>query len=150
PTRILGKRAYQPEELLAGLTLPYPQNSLLLEVAAASSRTFPEQFQYSATLSDGAGKIIKRTLSQDPQVVMENLRPGNYRGEIRAYTNDLVPSEPLNFAFSVGKTPFPWTSTALSVLLLLALVALSWGYYENRKLARANDALAGANRQLAR
>jgi signal transduction histidine kinase/ligand-binding sensor domain-containing protein len=147
--RILGKRAYQPEELKAGLTLEYPQNSLVLEVAAVSSRTFPEQFQYSATLSDDMGKIVKRSTSQDSQFVMENLRPGSYRGEIRAYTNDLVPSETLTFNFNIAKAPFPKTSAALSVLLLLALVALSWGYYENRKLGRANDALAAANRQLA-
>jgi signal transduction histidine kinase len=147
--RILGKRAYQPEELRAGLTLQYPQNSLLLEVAAVSSRTFPEQFQYSSVLVDDAGKTIKHTVSQDSQFVIENLLPGRYRGEIRAYTNDLVASQPLTFNVNIAKAPFPWTSTALSVLLLFALVALSWGYYENRKLARANSALAAANRQLA-
>ena len=45
-TRILGQRPFQPEQLSAGLNLEYPQNSLLFEVAAISSRTFPEQFQY--------------------------------------------------------------------------------------------------------
>ncbi|HKG97762.1 MAG TPA: two-component regulator propeller domain-containing protein, partial [Pyrinomonadaceae bacterium] len=40
-TRILSKRVHAPAELQAGLNLEYPQNSLLLDVTAISSRTFP-------------------------------------------------------------------------------------------------------------
>jgi signal transduction histidine kinase/ligand-binding sensor domain-containing protein len=147
--RILGKRAYQPEELRNGLTLGFPQNSLLLEVAAVSSRTFPEQYRYSFLLTDAAGAVIKQKLSQDSQFVMEGLRAGAYQVQARAYSNDLIASEPLSFRFVVSRAPFPWTSTALAVLLLFALAALGWGSYQNLRMARANANLAGANRQLA-
>ncbi|HEV7843016.1 MAG TPA: ATP-binding protein, partial [Pyrinomonadaceae bacterium] len=38
---------------------------------------------------------------------------------------------------------------ALAVLLALALVALSWGYFQNRRMARTSRALLEANRNLA-
>jgi signal transduction histidine kinase/ligand-binding sensor domain-containing protein len=148
-TRLLGKRAYQPEELRGNLNLSYPQNSLLMEVSAISSRTFPEQFQYAFLLLDSAGTVIKQKVSQDSQFVMDSLRPGAYKVQARAYSNDLIPSEPVTFGFVVPKAPFPFTSAALSVLLLFALAALGWGYYQNLRLAGANVKLAGANRQLA-
>ena len=146
---MLGKRAYQPEELPAGLHLEYPQNSLLVEVAANSSRTFPEQFQYLFLLVNNAGQVVKRLLSADSQFQIEGLHPGGYRVIARAYTNDLVVSQPLEFHFEVAKAPFPWTSTLLAALLALALVVLWLGYKQNRRIAETNVALAGANQQLA-
>ncbi|HEY5838188.1 MAG TPA: ATP-binding protein, partial [Pyrinomonadaceae bacterium] len=53
------------------------------------------------------------------------------------------------FEFTVARAPFPWTSTALGVLLLLALIALVWGYAQNRRIHRTSAELAGANRELA-
>ena len=147
--RIIGQRQYQLEETRELLHLRYPQNSLLLEVMGISTRTFPEQFQYSFSLADSAGKQIKTLLSHDPQFVMGNLKPGDYRVEAFVYGSDLVASEPLSFGFRVGASPFPWTSTALAVLLSLALTALGWGYFQNRRLARANTQLGTANLQLA-
>jgi len=49
----------------------------------------------------------------------------------------------------VARAPFPWTSTALGVLLLLALIALGWGYVQNRRIHRTSAELAAANRELA-
>ena len=149
PVRAMGKRIFSREEIGAGLNLEHPQNSLAVDVAAASSRTFPEQFQYSFTLFDGEGRLVRQKLSRDSQLLMENLRPGQYRVEARAFTNDLVPSDLLTFEFNVARAPFPWTSTALSVMLAFALAAVWWGYRQNRSLASTNGALAGANNQLA-
>ncbi|HVG35483.1 MAG TPA: two-component regulator propeller domain-containing protein [Pyrinomonadaceae bacterium] len=149
PTRILSRRLHQPEEMRAGIHLDYPQNSLALEVAALSSRTFPEQFQYAFLLRDAAGRIIKKKLSQDSQFLIENLRPGQYQVEVRAFSKDLLASAPLNFDFSVAKAPFPWTTMALSVLLALVLIALVWAIVEHRRIVRASKALSRANRQLA-
>ncbi|HEY0099540.1 MAG TPA: two-component regulator propeller domain-containing protein [Pyrinomonadaceae bacterium] len=149
PTRILSRRLHQPEEMRAGINLDYPQNSLALEVAALSSRTFPEQFQYAFLLRDAAGRIIKKKLSPDSQFLIENLRPGQYRVEVRAFSKDLLASAPLNFNFSVAKAPFPWTTVALSVLLALVLVALVWAIVEHQRIARASTALSRANRELA-
>ncbi|HEX8476635.1 MAG TPA: two-component regulator propeller domain-containing protein [Pyrinomonadaceae bacterium] len=149
PTRITGARAHQPEELRDGLRLEYPQNSLVLDVAATSSRTFPEQFQYAFLLYDDAGAIIKRRFAHESQLQIEDLRPGNYRVEARAYNADLVASMPLAFNLHVARAPFPWTTAALSILLALALVALVWGSVQNARLSRAGAAIMDANRQLA-
>ena len=149
PVRVLSRRLHQPQELRAGFTLPYPQNSLALDVVALSTRTFPEQFQYAFILRAGDGREIRRKLSADSQFVMENLPPGSYAVEARALTKDLTPSRPLSFAFTVARAPFPRTVAALAVLLLLALVALAWGAWQNRKMARATAALAEANHELA-
>src|SRR5712692_6721596 len=149
PARIISQRIHGQQELHSGLRLDYPQNSLLLDVTAISSRTFPEQFQYAFALSDSAGKVIREKLSHDSQFAMEKLKPGTYKVLARAFTKDLTPSTPLSFEFTVSRAPFPWTSTALGVLLLLALIALGWGYFQNRRIHRTSAALASANRELA-
>jgi signal transduction histidine kinase len=148
-TRLISRRVHQPEELREGLRLEYPQNSLVLDVQAVSSRTFPEQFQYAFLLFDGAGRLVKQKLSRESQFTMEGLKPGRYRVEARAYNADLIASDPLRFEFTVAAAPFPWTTTALAVLLALALVALSWGYFQNRRMARTSRELLEANRNLA-
>jgi signal transduction histidine kinase len=67
----------------------------------------------------------------------------------RAFTKDLIQSEPLIFEFSVAKAPFPWTSTALAILLALTLLALLWALLERRRIARTSAALVTANHELA-
>ncbi|HSE97175.1 MAG TPA: two-component regulator propeller domain-containing protein, partial [Blastocatellia bacterium] len=148
PTRVLGRRIFQAEEVRAGFTLEYPQNSLVLDVEAFSSRTFPEQFQYAFSLFDNAGKQVRHKLSREAQFLMEGLQPGWYRVTVRAFTNDLTPSLPLEISFQVAGAPFPWTTTALSILLMLALFALWWGSRQNVRLTQSNAALKEANRQL--
>ncbi|HVF23996.1 MAG TPA: two-component regulator propeller domain-containing protein, partial [Pyrinomonadaceae bacterium] len=148
-TRILSKRVHAPAELQAGLNLEYPQNSLLLDVAAISSRTFPEQFQYAFTLIDSNGQSIKQKLSRESQFTMEGLKPGTYTVTARAFTKDLTASAPLSFSFTVAKAPFPWTSTALAILLALALLALLWAILERRRIVATSAALVDANRELA-
>ena len=149
PARIISQRIHEQSELRSGLQLDYPQNSLLLDVTAISSRTFPEQFQYAFALSDSSGKVIREKLSHDSQFAMEKLKPGTYKVLARAFTKDLTPATPLSFEFTVSRAPFPLTSTALGVLLLLALIALGWGYFQNRRIHRTSAALASANRELA-
>jgi signal transduction histidine kinase len=149
PARIISRRIHPPSELTSGLHLDYPQNSLLLDVTAISSRTFPEQFQYAFALYDSTGKIIRQKLSHDSQFPMEQLGPGKYKVVARAFTKDLTPANPLSFEFTVARAPFPWTSTALGVLLLLALIALAWGYVQNRRIHRTSAELAVTNRELA-
>jgi ligand-binding sensor domain-containing protein/signal transduction histidine kinase len=149
PARIISKRVHQPEELRNGLNLEYPQNSLLVDVTATSTRTFPEQFQYAFLLTDGKGKIVRQKLSHESQFAMEGLRPGKYKVSVRAFTKDLVSSSPLQFEFNVAGAPFPWTSTMLAVLLALALLALAWAILEHRRIARTSAALVVANRDLA-
>ncbi len=148
-TRVISKRVHSALELQSGLYLEYPQNSLLLDVAAINSRTFPEQFQYAFTLVDAKGVLIKHKLSRDSQFTMEGLRPGKYRITARVFSKDLIASEPLSFELSIAKAPFPWTSTALAILLALALLALLWAVLERRRIARTSAALVDANNELA-
>src|SRR5205085_9924617 len=115
----------------------------------SSRRTFPEQFQYACARTDAAWHSISQKVSHETQFPMEGLKPGKYKILARSLTKGLVPSEPLSFAFTVAGTPFPWTSTALGVLLLLALIALGWGYFQNRRIHRTSAELAAANRDLA-
>jgi signal transduction histidine kinase/ligand-binding sensor domain-containing protein len=147
--RVLSRRLHTMSELQSGISLPYPQNSLALDVAALSSRTYPEQFTYAFVLRDRNGREVRRKLSGEAQFLMENLPPGNYSVEARAFTKDLVASAPLRFEFTVGRAPFPRTTVLLASLLALALFALAWGAWQNRKMARATTELAEANRQLA-
>jgi len=148
-TRVISKRVHSPSELANGLSLEYPQNSLLFEVAAISSRTFPEQFQYAFTLVDSKNAVIKQKVSRESQFAMEGLSPGKYRVTARAFSKDLVASEPLSFELSIARAPFPWTSTALAILLALALLALLWAIMERRRIVRTSAALVEANNELA-
>ncbi len=148
-SRVIGNRAYQPQEIEAGLNLEYPQNSLLVEATAIGSRTFPEQFQYDFTIVDATGKVVAQKLSRDSQMLMQDLRNGNYKLSVCAFTNDLIASQFLTINFAVQRAPFPWTSTGLAILLLLALLAIWWGYRQNFKIARSHEALALSNQQLA-
>ena len=148
-TRVVSKRVHALSELQAGLALEYPQNSLLVDVTAVSSRTFPEQFQYAFTLADSNQQTVKQKLSRESQFTMEGLKPGQYTVTARGFTRDLVASAPLSFTFNVAKAPFPWTSTALAILLGLALLALAWAIMERRRIAATSAALVDANRELA-
>jgi signal transduction histidine kinase len=148
-TRVVSKRVHAPTELQAGLNLEYPQNSLLLDVTAISSRTFPEQFQYAFTLADSGGHLVRQKLSRESQFTMEGLKPGTYTVAARAFTKDLTISQPLTFSFTVARAPFPWTSTALAILLALALLALLWAILERRRIVATSAALVDANRELA-
>src|SRR5262249_36934789 len=148
-TRVMGKRLYTADEFRSGLNLEYPQNSIAIDVDAISSRTFPEQFQYSFTVLDAGGREVFEKHSRESQLLIEGLRPGRYRVVARAFSSDLVPSDSLQFEFAVARAPFPWTSTALSVFLALALLAMWWGYRQNKRLATTNVTLADTRMQLA-
>jgi signal transduction histidine kinase/ligand-binding sensor domain-containing protein len=148
--RVTSSRAIQPEELQGGaLRLQYPQNGLALDVAAAASRTFPEQFFYAFTLRDAKGQVVKQKLSRDSQFQAEALAAGAYNVTARAYTIDLVPSDTMVLHFEVARAPFPRTIVALSVLLAFALVALVWAVLQHRRVVRSREELREANHQLA-
>jgi signal transduction histidine kinase len=147
--RVISKRVHSPAELQSGIYLEYPQNGLLLDVAAISSRTFPEQFQYAFTLTNAKSELIKQKVSHESQFAVESLSPGKYRVTARAFSRDLVSSAPLSFELTIAKAPFPWTSTALAILLTMALLALFWAIQERRRIARTSAALVTANRELA-
>lgn len=148
-TRLLSQRDHNVNELRSTVELEFPQNSLLFEVAGQSSRTFPEEFQYSFLLKNSNGEILDSRLSSDAQYAPTDLKPGRYSIESRAFDRDLLSSEPLIISFSIGAAPFPWTATALGVLLLIAVVALIWAIVERRNIILGNRELAAARFDLA-
>ncbi|MGI8884149.1 MAG: ligand-binding sensor domain-containing protein [Pyrinomonadaceae bacterium] len=148
-TRVLSRRLHDAEELNGVINLDYPQNSLLVEVAGLSSRTFPEQFQYGFTFANSTGEIIEKKLSNEAQFTPANLPNGEYVIEARAFNKDLLASEPLIIRFSVARAPFPRTATALGVLLIIALIALIWAMVERRRIKQKNRELARARFDLA-
>lgn len=149
PTRVLSQRLYNADELNDLIKLDYPQNSLLLEVAGLSSRTFPEQFQYGFTLKNKSGEILDKKLSNEAQFTPANLSSGEYSVEALAFNKDLLASEPLIIRFSVARAPFPWTATWLGVLLAIAVVGLIWATVERRRIRQKNRELAAARFDLA-
>jgi signal transduction histidine kinase/ligand-binding sensor domain-containing protein len=148
-SRVLSQSLHGAEELAQTINLPYPQNSLLVEVAGLSSRTFPEQFQYGFLLRNSNGDILEKKLSNNAQFTPANLEAGAYSIEVRAFNKDLLASEPLTVRFSVARAPFPWTATALGILLVIALIALVWAIIERRRIAQRNRELAAARFDLA-
>lgn len=147
--RVLSQRLYSAEEIARPINLDYPQNSLLLEVTGLSSRTFPEQFQYGFLLKNKDGEILDQRLSNAAQFSAADLPPGAYQIEARAFNKDLLASEPLNIEFTVARAPFPWTATALGVLLAIAIVGLIWAMIERRRISFRNRELAAARFDLA-
>ncbi len=149
PNRIISERVHTSKEIAEGIKLDYPQNTLTVEVTGLSSRTFPENFQYGYLLKNGKGEIVLKKLTKDSQISFENLSADNYSAEIVAFNQDLVSSKPFKFNFSVAKAPFPVTSTALTILLLIALFALVWAIIERRQIAAKNKEIAAARFDLA-
>ena len=149
PARILSKRVHAAEEARGGLRLEYPQNSLLLEMSAIASRTFPEQFQYGFRLLDAKGQVVAQKLSRDAQFTMENLKAGRYRVEAVAFSRDLVASEPFAFDLQVERAPFPWFTLSLGIMLALSLAALWWGGRKNAQLVQTGAELRDARERLA-
>lgn len=148
-SRVLSRRLHEPGEWTKTIDLEYPQNSLVVEVAGQSSRTFPEQFQYAFVVKSAKGEILEKRLSRDAQFAPVSLPPGTYTIEARAFNKDLLFSDPVTISLAVPRAPFPWTATALGVLLFIAVVALFLAVAERRQLSQRNRELAEARLDLA-
>ena len=148
-SRVLSQRVHDLRELASTISLEYPQNSILIEVAGQSSRTFPEEFQYAFVLKNAKGEEVDRRLSNESQYAPADLSPGEYTIEAIAFNRDLVASDPLPISFSIAKAPFPWTATALGALLAMSLIALVWAVVERRRIKERNRELAAARLDLA-
>jgi signal transduction histidine kinase/ligand-binding sensor domain-containing protein len=148
-SRVLSQRLHNAPELAETIKLDYPQNSILLEVAGLSSRTFPEQFQYAFFLKNAKGELLEKRLSSEAQFAPANLAAGAYQIEARAFNRDLLASEPLIIRFSVDREPFPLAAAALGVLLTIAVVALIWAAIERKTISNRNRELAAARFDLA-
>ena len=147
--RVLSQRFHDLTELSSPIALDYPQNSILVEIAGLSSRTFAEEFQYGFQLLDSKGKVLETRFSSVSQYAPAKLAPGDYTIVSRAFDRDLLASEPLLIRFSIAKAPFPWTATALGTLFALSLAGLIWAMVEHRRIKERNRELAAARLDLA-
>lgn len=145
----LANRVIDSSEAKSGIVLSYPQRSIVLELFATSTRTFRGQFQYGYVVTDARGTEVTRGLVRDGKISLDRLEPGQYRIDSVAFDNDLVASEGRGVRITVERAPFPWATTGLASLLLLAVLALAWGAIQNRTIARKNAALRAANVELA-
>jgi len=147
--RLVAEKIYLPEDLTAELSLPYPQQSFLLEVTGVGSKTFPSQFQYEFTLLDKNKNEVKRVpTTRDPQFTDGNLQSGPYTIVARAISRDLVYSAPLNIRLRIGSAPFPKSTLLLASLLAVAIAAAALAFRQQRRFAAANRALEKTNLDL--
>jgi signal transduction histidine kinase/ligand-binding sensor domain-containing protein len=146
--RLVANQIYLPDSLTDELLLPYTQKNFLLEVAALGSRTFPSQFQYEFTLSDGDRRTLKHVRAHDGQFAFEGLAPGAYTILARAISRDLIYSAPLTVRLQIPRAPFPWPTLLLASLLAVAVVAATWAYRQQRRTARTNCELEETNEEL--
>lgn len=149
PNRIISERIHSTKEIAEGIRLDYPQNTISIEVIGLSSRTFSENFQFGYLLKNGNGETILKKLNKDSQISFENLSADNYSVEIYAFNQNLLKSKPFKFDFSVSKAPFPWTSSSLAILLIIAVIALVMAIIERRQIVSKNKEIASARFDLA-
>lgn len=145
----LANRQITAAEVEAGIVLAHPQRSVVVELFATSTRTFRGQFQYGFTVTTADGKPVTHGVVRDGKISIDGLGPGEYRIDAVAFNNDLVASDVRSIRVAVERAPFPWATTGLAALLLLAMLALAWGAIQNRTIARKNAALRAANLELA-
>lgn len=147
PVRAFGAREYPLDG--SPIRLNYPQNSLLVEAVAISSRTFSEKFTYEFQVLDAKGSEIRRGSARQGQFTAQGLAAGDYRVRVTALGNDLIASDPVELAFTVGRAPFPTLTVILGTLLAVAVGALAWGFRQNLRLTGTNALLAETRRQVA-
>lgn len=145
--RAFGTREYPLDG--SPIRLTYPQNSLLVEAVAVSSRTFSEKFTYEFQVLDAKGNEIRRGTARQGQFTAQGLSSGDYRVRMTAIGNDLIASDPVELAFSVGRAPFPTLTVILGTLLAVAIGALAWGFRQNLRLTSINALLAETRRRVA-
>lgn len=149
PLRMVADRIYTPDYLTTELRFPAYQKSYLFEFAGLGSKTFPSQFQYEYTLEEEKrGKLKKTFITSDAQFSLPTIEPGIYKITARAISRDLVYSRPFVFQLWVSPEAISWTTILLTGLLLIALAAGGYAFYQQRRTAKANQKLATTNEEL--
>lgn len=149
PLRMVADRIYTPDYLTTELRFPAYQKSYLFEFAGLGSKTFPSQFQYEYTLAEEKRGALKKTfITSDAQFPLPTIEPGIYQITARAISRDLIYSRPFVFQLWVSPEAVSWTTILLTGLLLIALAAGGYAFYQQRRTAKANQKLATTNDEL--
>ncbi len=146
--RIVADKIYTPDYLTAELSLPPDVRSFLVEATALGSRTYASQYQYEFHLQRKSGLEARTVRSTTPQFVAEGLRAGPYILTVRAFSRDLVASEPLTIRLRIQDQPFRPATMLLAGLLLATAAVAFWIYRQRQRLAATNASLETTNAEL--
>ncbi len=146
--RIVADKIYTPDYLTAELSLPPDVRGLLVEATALGSRTFASQYQYEFFLRRLSGAEGKTVRSTTPQFAGEGLRAGPYLLTVRAFSRDLVASEPLTIRLRIQDQPFRKDTLLLAGLLIGTAAIAFWIYRQRQRLTATNASLETTNAEL--
>ncbi len=146
--RIVADKIYTPDYLTAELSLPPDVRGLLVEATALGSRTYASQYQYEFHLQRISGKEARTVRSTTPQFVAEGLHAGPYVMTVRAFSRDLVASEPLTIRLRIQDQPFRKDTLLLAGLLAATAAIAFWIYRQRQRLSATNASLETTNAEL--
>ncbi len=148
PRRLVADLVYSGDYLSNELRFPYHQKNYLLELTGLGSKTFPSQFQYEYTLSKEKSGEPKIKISSDPIFELKDATPGNYSITARAISRDLIYSKPYTLKIWISPEGTSTTTILLTALLILALAAGSYAFFQQRRTQRTNEKLEVTNNEL--
>ncbi len=148
PRRLVADQVYAGDYLSSELRFPFSQKNYLLEVTGLGSKTFPSQFQYEYTLSKEKSGAPKNRISADPIFELKDATPGNYTITARAISRDLIYSKPYSLKIWISPEGTSTTTILLTALLVLAVAAGSYAFFQQRRTQRTNEKLEVTNNEL--
>jgi signal transduction histidine kinase/ligand-binding sensor domain-containing protein len=148
PRRMVADNIYTPDYLTTEMRFPAYQKNYLFEFAGLGSKTFPSQFQYEYTLTEEKRGVINQFITSDSQFQLTGMDTGQYTITARAISRDLIYSAPFQFRLWISPEAISWTTIWLTGLLIVAIGAGGYAFYQQRRTAKANQKLAITNEEL--
>lgn len=148
PRRMVADNIYTPDYLTKEMRFPAYQMNYLFEFAGLDSKTFPSQFQYEYTLEEDKRGLLRKIITSDSQFQLSGMKTGNYTITARAISRDLMYSAPFQFRLWISPEAVSWTTILLTTLLIVAIAAGGYAFYQQRRMAKANQNLEVTNTEL--
>jgi signal transduction histidine kinase len=148
PRRMVADNIYTPDYLTKEMRFPAYQKNYLFEFAGLGSKTFPSQFQYEYTLTEERRGLLKKVVTSDSQFQLTGMDTGHYTITARAISRDLIYSASFQFNLWISPEQVSWTTILLTGLLILAVGAGGYAFYQQRRTAKANQKLEVTNEEL--
>ena len=149
PIRMVADNIYARDYLIKEMRFPAYQKNYSFEFTGLGSKTFPSQFQYEFTCTEERrGPLREPIITADSQYLLEKMEPGSYTITARAISRDLIYSEPFTFRLWISPEAVSWTTILLTGLLIAAVAAGGYAFYQQRRTAKANQKLEITNTEL--
>ncbi len=148
PRRMVADNIYTADYLTKEMRFPAYQTNYLFEFAGLGSKTFPSQFQYEYTLAEDRRGLLKQGITSDSQFQLTGMKTGNYTITARAISRDLMYSAPFQFRLWISPEAVSWTTILLTVLLVVAIAAGGYAFYQQRRMSKTNQNLEVTNTEL--